>query len=782
MNTKWRSPKWQKSGLPRVILGIVGSALVCALLLVGVPQVKAVEQNPETAATARQLQLEGARLQLQGNLEEAVKKYRESTALQPNPRLDGLIKQLEPKINQAKETAPIAAAVEPQAPPVTSPAPASVEQPVASQPQATTPTPPEPTVPAAAAGEASTPPVKAATASGAQPAVSIGQVVEAPPVIPQRAPGTPEEELVYAFTDWFIELFPTPQPELEFSLQTNPNYSITQVDGEYEVRLDPFTLVIDKTDSLELGPVQFRFKPQGKDLVAVRLQFPGKAAIKKHGQPEAELTIGSQQLAGLWNRSLMNFDQVNLQLANLAIEDVRKEGRLSLAALTAEGGRSEEQGGGWVEKFRGELKQLAFVEKDTDFGIESITGQVVATGTNAPRFLELRTRLQQGLSRIDKLALPELKPLMTDIDEYLQLFNGYASTGSLQGFHVTAQEGSATLASIALSGGVHKEAATGKFVYNSEGKCNDFSFAEKKTDKKPQPVSVTLRQLGLKGDGGMQALPPHLFAELYTMIEGYQQVKKEEADAYAARQGYTFAQKILSLIERYSSEVGIHGLKIVNAQPGPITLEQATLSGGFDVGGGHGGTINTLVDFSGFQGVMAGANTVPQAGRIRLELSRIPSLLSLIKDPSALAQGNMQAVQGQLMMNGMAALMQSGLTVSIADSFVAFPAAKITLALLSQVEPNAKYLSTGNLHLSMENPEELNRIAQFYSADPETGKMLATLTALADRRQEGGKTIDRIDAKIDATGKVFINAKDVTSMFFPPPPAPVQGGTPPPAK
>ncbi|MDD2464537.1 MAG: hypothetical protein PHI97_11125 [Desulfobulbus sp.] len=775
MNKTWIRAKCGKSKVHRTLLGMFGCALICGLMTVGVPQVRAVEQSAEAAATARQLQLEGARLQLQGNLQGAVQKYRESTALQPNPRLDGLIQQLEPKVGKKEEVTAATATVN------TAPAPATPSQaqaPVVDA-QPAPPAVPEPAAPATAA-EVSVPPASPATVAGPQSDAPTSPAVEAPPVIVQHTPGTPEEALIYDFTDWFIELFPASRPDVEFSLQTNRNYTIAQVDGEYEVRLDPFILVIDKHDTLNLGPVLFRFNPKGKDLLSVRMQLAEKAPITSYDKPEAELTIGSQQLSGLWNRSLMNFDKLNLLFTDLAIEDVRKSGRLSLAKLSADGGRSEEQGGGWIEKFNGELKKLTFVEKNTDFGIESISGQIVATGTNAQRFLELRTELQKALRRIDKLEMADVKPLMADLDEYMQLFNGYASTANLQGFHFTSKDGSATLASVALTGGVHKEANTGKFIYNSEGKCNDFAFTEIKTDKKPLPVAVTLRQVGMKGDGGMLAVPPHLFAEIFSVVEGYQQVKKEEADAYVAQHGYAFAQKILSLIERYSGEVSIHDLKVLNAQPVPVTLDQVTLAGGFDVGDGQGGTIHTLVDFSGFEGLAQGSNTVPQAGRVRLELSHIPSLLHLISDPNALATGNMQAVQGQLMMNGMGALMQSGLTLTAADSFVAFPAAKITLALLAKVEPNAKYLSSGTLNLSMENPDELKRIVQTYSADPETGKMLATLTALADRRQEGGKTIDRIDAKVDAAGLVFVNGKDVTSMFFPPPPA--QEAAPPPTK
>ena len=147
-------------------------------------------------------------------------------------------------------------------------------------------------------------------------------------------------------------------------------------------------------------------------------------------------------------------------------------------------------------------------------------------------------------------------------------------------------------------------------------------------------------------------------------------------------------------------------------------------------------------------------------------------------------ESEMEVYQGQMMMNGMGALMQSGLTLSMADSFIAFPAARIGLGLLAQVDQKAKYMSTGNLNLVIDNPDELTCIIRSFSADPETEKMMASLTALANRTQEGGKTVDRIDAKLDATGKVFINAKDVTPMFFPPLPQvqPPQGATPPPAK
>lgn len=750
MNTSVRNGVEPEGVCRRALTGIICGALIGLLVCTGVPQCWAAEGAADPASMARQLQLEGARLQLQGQLEEAVKKYRESRALQPNPRLDDLIGQLESKMG-GKAADGTAVAKQPPA----NPAAAVVPADPAAAPSATTPAPPETMM------DSKTP-----------------QTVDAPPALPQRHPASPQEELIYAFTDWFITLFPAPGTGKDFSVKTNYQYAITPTGSTFEVRLQPFTLQFDDGDALDLGPLVFRCTPQGSEVLAVSLQLPSKAPVMSAGKVDAELTIGSQQLSGVWNRQLTNFDSFDLQLADLALEDVAKQGRLTLAGISATSGHSEEQGN-WVESFRGELRRLAFTDAKTQWQVDTIGGRGEASGTNPKRFLELRVKVQQRLNRIDTLEPAEAKALMADLDEYLQLFSTYSSSAKVNDIRVTSAEGDFGLRGITFAGGIHKE-ADGKFVYTSQGQCNDLSFTEKASEKSPQPMSLSLRQIALKGDGAVLPIPPLFFTDLYSVIEGYRQLNNpQEAEAYASRHGLEFAKKVFALIDGYHGEMRLQDLKVVNAQPEPVTLEQATLAGGFSTGNGQGGKIHTLVEFSGFKGVMAETNTVPQAGRISLELTHIPSLLSLINDPNSLATGNMQAVQGQLMMNGMGALMQSGLTLSMAESFIAFPAARIGLELLAQVDQKAKYMSTGTLKLAIDNPEELTRIIRSFGTDPETEKMMASLTALANRTKEGRKTVDRIDAKLDATGKVFINAKDVTPMFFPPPPPPVQHGTTP---
>ena len=102
MDKTWQRTTGQRIGLHRRILTVLVCSVFYSLIFLGAAQVEAVEQAGDSAAIARKLQLEGAKLQLQGDLAGAVEKYRESVALKPNPKLEGLLERLEPKVQPKK--------------------------------------------------------------------------------------------------------------------------------------------------------------------------------------------------------------------------------------------------------------------------------------------------------------------------------------------------------------------------------------------------------------------------------------------------------------------------------------------------------------------------------------------------------------------------------------------------------------------------------------------------------------------------------------------------------
>ncbi len=89
------------SGLCLAVIIFVASITPASFML---QPAQAAEAIQNTTATAKQLQMDGTRLQLQGNVEGAIKKYRESLALESNEKLEILLKKLEKQIGKTGET------------------------------------------------------------------------------------------------------------------------------------------------------------------------------------------------------------------------------------------------------------------------------------------------------------------------------------------------------------------------------------------------------------------------------------------------------------------------------------------------------------------------------------------------------------------------------------------------------------------------------------------------------------------------------------------------------
>ena len=134
--------KSYKSGAKTLLLATAftaGSILCGASTGLAVDTVDTVDTSAD-ALMARQLQLEGTRLQLKGDLAGALEKYQQSIKLQPNPRLEKISQRIAEKEN--KSDAPAEVVVEKVVAPV---APTVEEVAVPAEPETVVP-PVEPSI------------------------------------------------------------------------------------------------------------------------------------------------------------------------------------------------------------------------------------------------------------------------------------------------------------------------------------------------------------------------------------------------------------------------------------------------------------------------------------------------------------------------------------------------------------------------------------------------------------------------------------------------------------
>lgn len=586
-------------------------------------------------------------------------------------------------------------------------------------------------------------------------------------VVVEHAPKSAEEELVYDFVDWVLHIFSSVAGELGVTLETDKNYFITQTGESYEVRLDPFLIHFDEGVLLNFAPMVFTCRPQGKDKLGIEMFFPRKLPVLNNGKPTAEITIASQQISGVWDRGMEFFDHGDLKLGEVVLRDIGSNARFSVQQIALNSRISHDAKGLWQAKYQGMLQGVSLTDDDLNLRMDSLKLSSELRGNNYKTYGDIQKKYFRVADNLAEMELSELRDIMAMADTYLQLLISSESKVSIEGVVVEAGD-RIQLDGLEFSGLLEKDLQSNTFKMDGKGDVLGLSFVEQADESNPRPLSVNLQQIKITDNVQFNPIPQTLFADMGRILEQVGLLEDEEAvDNYLADEGLKFTRKILKLIAGGSMEIDLSDAIVSNVMEQPVTLGAVKLGGGFSAGNGTGGKVNVLAGFSGLAGLGQGNTTIPQAARLNVTLDHIPSLLELISDPGSLAEGDMDQVQGQVMMNGVSAFLTSPLRLSLTDSFVLFPTSRLNLELTANMDSAAQYLSTGSMKMVMENPDEFMQIAKAFGADEDMQQLLTMLTALSNRSNENGKVVDRLNAEVNGEGKVFANNKDITLMFFP---------------
>ncbi len=743
--------------IPLVIGPVMGTAVE------PVPVVRAAEAGSQAEILARKLQLEGTQLQLQGNLPEALEKYRQSLALRPNDRLQRLVDRLSQHARknamttgQAKTTAPAKAKADsaPVQAMEAAPAPGGLQS-----------------VQATAAK-----PSSRAEASEANAPATIGTAVASKAASPAPVvhhPASPQEALVYDFVDWALGQLDSLVGQGKIALQTRREYTVTRTGDSYQVRLDPFILTTDeKNATIDLGPLIVTARPRATDTLAVHVQVPGRIPFLKQGVEGMALVIGQQDLALVWERKQKSFPALDMDLANLKLDLKADAGGEEAPAAVTLGrlsfhSRLEDDGTGqWTETYRGGLNDLLIADGEERGTIGSVSFSSTGKGTDLANYLGLKEQYRLIVENSGNLKPEDLETISHMLDHYLKTLA--SSNGKILWRDIHFRSGNQDIFGVdqgSLVATMSRAEDDGHFLFNGTGKVSGVVINEPDAE---QPISCRIKAVSLHNDFRLNPIPPTLFSDIYASLTRAESMQdKKEQENYLTRTGLEYGKTILDLIGGGSTEIAISGVRLNNVMPQPITLGKAAVGNEFDTGTGDGGTYRFTIHFSDFTGMDQGMGNIPRAASLNLELSHIPSLLALITDPTTILEQGSSQLQQQAMMNGMNLLFSSGLTLSLVDSFIAFPDSRLDIGMKAQVNQNARYLSTGFLKLAMENPDKFNQIVNGLFGDPDLQQMLATVTALANRTTANGRTVDRIDAQLTPEGRIMVNSKDVTAMFLP---------------
>ncbi|GEM_PF-1668768 len=731
-----------RTGRCRSLCFLVLLVFLCTgSLPVSIPAVAAPARD--AAVAARQLQLEGVQLQLKGHLDEAVEKYRQSLALKPNEKLETLVSRLEKQVEKRKAAARAASAASPAG------------------------NPPKADIPAA--GEPAAGQVQERQVAG-EPEKSEKK---ARPHVAHHAASAGEQQ-VYDFVDWTLDSLTALIGEGESWLDTNWDYQVERSGTDYVVRLDPFVFNLDEEKAMDLGPLVVSCRPAAANRLRVRVELPQRIPLLKFGKPSSEVTIGERKLVGTWDPGQRNFQSFDLALGAILVKKLNASGQLAIRRIAASSVLEENGQGRWQQVYSGAVDDIALEDAGFAFVVKEIEASAGIHGFDLASFQEVRSVFSRLAGMGEEIRLEDTRELFHGLDRYIQLLDSSESRFAVRGIQFrVADEGLLKVDHVELGGTMTREGRAGPFDFRNRGAIQGLAFTRQGGEEGESPFSLTIRKVGLDNSLKINPVPGTLFADIYDdlVVKAMAMEDEKAGEEYLARNGVELARRLLDLIGGGTAGVTLSGLQADGVMPQPVRLEQAGLSTGFATGGQGGGSVHLNTGFTGFSGVELGEDIVPRAAAFNLKLAGIPSLFDLLGDPATLVEGKGEQVQNQVMMHSMNALLTSGLSLSLLDSFITFPTSRIAMDMKAGVDGNAAYLATGTLQLAIENPDKVREIVTVLAGDPKVNQMLATLTALADRSSDRGKTVDRIAARLTPEGRIMVNNKDVTEMFIPSAPA-----------
>ena len=232
----------------------------------------------------------------------------------------------------------------------------------------------------------------------------------------------------------------------------------------YVVTIPDLRWMPDTTGHLEIGTVSFSVTPEGADLyhiadVKIPAEMPHKMA---DGSVDGSISLPSQQITGVWSRSLESFMQLDADLKDVKVASTTDNFALSLGEIGTRIASTDKGSGRWDQDASFHMSALSVTSADGLFSFGSIDGTSTTLNYNAKGVAALRDRMEAMTQSME--ANPSATPAMPDAQLVEALRNASPLFGST---HSTIK-----LGAIGFRDGTGKEEfnlPAGTFTFGAEG-------------------------------------------------------------------------------------------------------------------------------------------------------------------------------------------------------------------------------------------------------------------------------------------------------------------------
>ncbi|WP_374449352.1 hypothetical protein, partial [Stella sp.] len=130
-------------------------------------------------------------------------------------------------------------------------------------------------------------------------------------------------------------------------LQIDGQARVVEQNGEVVATLPTFTTK-GREGGFVLRPVTLRVKDIDADQQQIRVELPGRVETTgPDGKPLFSLVIGNQNLAGVWRKSIQNFESLQMVLDRVTVQDPAQKPLVEIQRVSVTGGMKEGAPGLW---------------------------------------------------------------------------------------------------------------------------------------------------------------------------------------------------------------------------------------------------------------------------------------------------------------------------------------------------------------------------------------------------------------------------------------------------
>ncbi len=700
----------------------------CTLFFAGFSQGYAGQKEDR----AKQLQLEATKLQLKGDLENALIKYKESQELVPNPRLEGIVSRLEKRVQNAQNSAANQVAK-----------PTNSNETAAPSVAAST-TPGEPDT-----AETTGQPVNQYEESTIPSASSLKKYV----------PKDEQEQRICTYLDEQLSYFPKNK---DGSSMVQVQYTIEKTASDsYKVLFDTFVISFYGT-VLNMAPIQLEVTTQ-EDLLALSAQLPSQLSFGDD-QKGVDLGFTKQHITAQWDEKMKVYKGADIAFSTVAIQD--KSGHLSMVigSVKSTNALKTTPENNWVNVFSTTLEDITVEGKKGAGGkahVDSVSWDNEVRGRDLSSYME---KIHKNVGYINSLVAVDTPQEAIHPEEFavfdilIELWT--KTTGLIQVHGLNYTDGDIRLELDAIEGrsSAEKDPANKEIGSEAVFAVQGLRITEKETIKR-----LNLDSFTISSTGNLHKIPGQLFEQTGVLASTVLQAEnKQQYFPQIKEQVSAF----LALFASLSINTQLDNITVTPADPnGTVHFDSLTIKNSLDTTPGSGGLLSLLYSLSGLKVNIETGFSFPEAVNISLELSNIPSLIQLIASTEGMPLDTLKTELPNLFLQS---IMSSKLTLKVIDSFIAFPQSRFGIEGTSTVDQASQFFSANSFQAAMVNPEDfLKNIEAINAVIPGIGQAMGTYTALANRiTADDGITTDILKIETTQEGKILSNGKDVTSMLL----------------